>query len=174
MDEKDEIERLLRAALPNDIVIVCGGVSAGDADYTPEVLTRLGAKKIFHKVAIRPGKPVWFGNFDEGAVVFALPGNPFSCMVTFKIFIELFLIHSFGLGNRSGLELPLNGSRSKKNVLDEFFPVMISGSPSCLDIISFNGSGDITASIGAQAIARHPAELEHISEGTILTCYPLV
>jgi molybdopterin molybdotransferase len=173
LDEMDEIERSLQAALTNDIIITCGGVSAGDADYTPEALTRLGARTIFHKVAIRPGRPIWFGRFEEGAVVFALPGNPFSCMVTFKIFIELFLCYSFGVGKPNQFELPINTARSKKNTLDEFFPVKISGTPSCLDMVSFNGSGDITASLGAQAIARHPSELEHIPEGTILNCYPL-
>jgi molybdopterin molybdotransferase len=171
-DELDKIEIALEPALKTDIIIMCGGVSAGDADYIPAALDNLGATKIFHKVSIKPGKPIWFGKFQQQSI-FALPGNPFSCMVTFKLFIELFLSKSFGLGSPFPLELPLNGMRSKKNSLDEFFPVRIFGTPSGVEIIPFNGSGDITTAINAHAIARHPAELTEISAGTVLTCYPM-
>jgi molybdopterin molybdotransferase len=171
-DELDKIEIALQPALKTDIIIMCGGVSAGDADYIPTALDKLGASKIFHKVSIKPGKPIWFGKFQQ-QLIFALPGNPFSCMVTFKLFIELFLSKCFGLGTPVQLELPLQGLRSKKNSLDEFFPVRISGAPSGVQIIPFNGSGDITAAVNAHAIARHPAQLPDISEGSVITCYPL-
>lgn len=172
-DELNEIGDALGNALKNDIIIMCGGVSAGDADYTPEALTSLGIRNIFHRVLIRPGKPIWFGKHDAGAVVFALPGNPFSCIVTFKLFVELFLSYSFGLGQPDHLALPLKGSRIKKTSLDEFFPVRIAGAPSYVETISFNGSGDIKASLGAQAIAWHPYELTEMAAGSILTCYPI-
>ena len=84
---KDNADALLLAVnkcRQNNILILSGAVSAGDADFVPEVLVKAGAKMIFHKVAIRPGKPIWFGNFDNAPVVFALPGNPFSTFVTFN------------------------------------------------------------------------------------------
>lgn len=170
-DELQEMEDALQNELKNDILIICGGVSAGDADYTPEALTRLGVRNIFHKVSIKPGKPIWFGKLDVGTIVFALPGNPFSCIVTFKLFVELFLSYSFGLGQPDHLALPLQGSRMKKTSLDEFFPVRITGATSHVEMISFNGSGDIKASLGAQAIAWHPNGLPEIPTGSILTCY---
>lgn len=71
---------------------MCGAVSAGDADHVPGILTELGAKNIFHKVSIKPGKPIWFGKFDGGATIFALPGNPLSCLVTCRLFIDLFYL----------------------------------------------------------------------------------
>jgi len=171
-DQVHEIDSALHK-IKGDIVIICGGVSAGDADHVPLVLASLGAKKIFHKVAMKPGKPIWFGKFDNGPFVFALPGNPFSCMVTFKLFIETFLSHSFGLGNLSPIFLPLIGTRSKKSILDEFFPVRIQGSPSNFSMIPFNGSGDITAAMLADAIAWHPAMLPEISNNSILQGYLL-
>jgi molybdopterin molybdotransferase len=170
-DNPEKIERAIHAAAASDIIIMCGGVSAGDADYTPDTLTKLGARKIFHKVAMRPGKPIWFGKFDQQAVIFALPGNPFSCMVTFKLFIDLFLSRSFGLKEPQPIQLPLNTSRSKKTPLDEFFPVTISGTPSCIELISFNSSGDIKAALTAHGIARHPYNLSELQAGDILDCY---
>jgi molybdopterin molybdotransferase len=172
----DDISQLLSAvtaAKKNDIIILSGGVSAGDADYVPTVLKESGAVEIFHKVAIKPGKPFWFGKFANGVVVFALPGNPLSCMVTFKLFIELFLSCSFGLDKPLQLSLPFNGTRIKRSSLDEFFPVKISGDPSSVEPIHFNGSGDITALIMADAIARHPADITELSEGMLIDLYRL-
>ncbi len=80
IDDKAQLKTALSEALSLDIIITCGGVSAGDADYLPEVLADLGVKKLFHKVAIKPGKPVWCGQIPNGGLVFALPGNPVSCM----------------------------------------------------------------------------------------------
>jgi molybdopterin molybdotransferase len=172
----DDIEKLRSAitiAKDADIIIVSGGVSAGDADHVPGVLEKLGAEKIFHKVAIKPGKPLWFGKFSNGTIVFALPGNPLSCMVTFKLFIDLFLSCSFGLGEPNVLSLPFNGTRKKISSLDEFFPVKISGNPSVLELLSFNNSGDITAAIHADGVALHPKDMLEISAGAVLDFYKL-
>ena len=172
-DNVNEIEAAVRSATSGDIIIMCGGVSAGDADHVPAVLTNLGAQKIFHKVAIRPGKPIWFGRFPNGPIIFGLPGNPFSCMVTWKLFVEQYLSYCFGLGATPRLNLPLTEGRLKKNGLDEFFPVRITGSPSHYQIVPFNGSGDVTAALHADALAVHPATLHDLSPGTIVEGYPL-
>jgi len=154
----------------HDIIILSGAVSAGDADFVPEVLINAGAKMIFHKVAIRPGKPIWFGKFDNGPVVFALPGNPFSTFVTFKLFIEPFLQQCFGLAPTTILQLPFSGSRIKKTNLDEFFPVMLAGNPTVAAAIPFNTSGDITAVMEAYAIAMQPIAATEIRDGEIISC----
>lgn len=172
-DQLKELERAVQSAMSSDMIIMCGGVSAGDADHVPAVLKKLGVKNIFHKVAIKPGKPIWFGKCETGAIVFALPGNPLSCLVTCKIFVERFLSYSFGLGDSPPLLLPLNGARSKKGELDEFFPVRIHGIPSRFEVVAFNGSGDITAAIHADALAIHPCMVPNLSQGTIVHGYPL-
>ncbi len=173
---KDDAAALLQAInrrKQNDILILSGAVSAGDADYVPEVLLKVGAEKIFHKVAIRPGKPIWFGRFEKGAVVFALPGNPFSTFVTFKLFIENFLLQCFGLPPMQPFYLPFNGNRIKKTNLDEFFPAIISGNPSVVTPVDFNTSGDITAVLKAGALAMQPAEKAEIKKHDIVACLPL-
>ena len=80
--------KLQEILLNHDILLLSGGVSAGKKDFLPEILTNLGIKKLFHKVAQKPGKPFWFGKSEEGKTVFALPGNPVS---TFLCFCKYFL-----------------------------------------------------------------------------------
>ena len=74
-------ERISTLLATRDVLILSGGVSAGRFDYVPGVLSDLGVRRIFHKVAQRPGKPLWFGVSAEGKPVFALPGNPVSTLV---------------------------------------------------------------------------------------------
>ncbi len=65
----------------HDWLVLSGGVSMGKYDYVPEILAALGIELQFHKVAQRPGKPMWFGVSNAGKPVFALPGNPVSTLV---------------------------------------------------------------------------------------------
>lgn len=169
-DNADALLKAVNRRKQNDILILSGAVSAGDADFVPEVLLKAGAVKIFHKVAIRPGKPVWFGKFENGAVVFALPGNPFSTFVTFKLFIEEFLFACFGLQERKIFQLPFSGTRVKKTNLDEFFPVMIGGQPPVIMPVGFNTSGDITAVMMADALGWQEADTKSLNIGDLIDC----
>lgn len=170
VDDQEQLKSKLNEVLNFDIIITCGGVSAGDADYLPEVLEGLGVKKLFHKLSIRPGKPIWCGELPNGGIVFALPGNPFSCMVTFKLFIKSYLSVCFGLGMPKLLQLPFNGQRKRNSGFDEFFPVSISGEPSSLRPIQINTSGDIRLGLYADALAFHPADVDELHEGDIVDC----
>ena len=83
-DDKSLIfSKLQDILLSHDVIFLSGGVSAGKKDFLPEILTDLGVKKLFHKVAQKPGKPFWFGKMDNNKVVFALPGNPVSTFLCF-------------------------------------------------------------------------------------------
>lgn len=172
-DNKDELFRVLQGALSSDIVIMCGGVSAGDADYVPIVWESLGVKKLFHKVAIKPGKPLWCGLMPNGGMVFALPGNPLSCHVTFKLFIETYLRHSFGLGSLHKIILPLSSEKKKKAPLDEFFPLRIKYNPPAACPLLFNGSGDIIAALYADAFALHPSDKMDLKLDDMVECFIL-
>jgi molybdopterin molybdotransferase len=172
-DDTTALTNAVTQVLHNDIIILSGAVSAGDADFVPAVLEQAGAQKIFHKVAIRPGKPFWFGAFKNGPVVFALPGNPFSTFVTYKLFIEDFLRHCFAMTASPMLQLPLNGSRVKKTGLDEFFPVTFTGSPTKAVPILFNSSGDITAVMQADALGWHEAAMNELANNSLVYILPI-
>ena len=81
----DRVETLAASidrCLPNcDLVITTGGVSAGRFDCVPEAIRSVGGEILFHKVAVKPGKPILVGR-RGGCLVFGLPGNPVSAMMT--------------------------------------------------------------------------------------------
>jgi molybdopterin molybdotransferase len=88
-DEPGELERLVRAGLGAHVLISSAGVSVGDRDYVRPVLEKLGCELVFWGVQIKPGYPLVFGRFGErGPLVFGLPGNPVSAMVTFEEFVR--------------------------------------------------------------------------------------
>jgi molybdopterin molybdotransferase len=68
-----------------DVVVLSGGVSVGPHDHVKPALEALGVRESFWRVALRPGRPTWFGT-REARLVFGLPGNPVSAMVTFLLF----------------------------------------------------------------------------------------
>lgn len=86
-DQPDLIETAAAEALDSgDLVVVTGGASVGEKDFAKPVFERLGLELIFPKVAIRPGKPVWFGRARD-RLVMGLPGNPTSAMVTGRLLL---------------------------------------------------------------------------------------
>jgi len=89
-DTPDDIERRLRAGLRADALVSSAGVSVGDRDYVRGVLEKLGCTLLFWGVKMKPGYPLTFGRFEasEGPLVFGLPGNPVSAMVTFEQFVR--------------------------------------------------------------------------------------
>jgi molybdopterin molybdotransferase len=87
-DEAAHLRTLISQGLESDVLILSGGVSAGKLDLVPGVLEELGVKALFHKVAMKPGKPVLFGVKDN-KLVFGLPGNPVSSLVCFELFVRV-------------------------------------------------------------------------------------
>jgi molybdopterin molybdotransferase len=167
-DSKESLSVAFQSALEqSDVLVVSGGVSAGQADYVPEVLTQLGVEKLFHKVQIKPGKPIWVGKTSEGKMVFALPGNPVSVQVCFKLFVEPWLKAFQGLPPVLAESVLLSDSRTKRNELDEFIMVVRDfENPGHVSLKPFNGSGDITATSGIYGLIRHPAGVTEISKGS--------
>jgi molybdopterin molybdotransferase len=88
-DTPEDLERRLRAGLGAHVLVSSAGVSVGDRDYVRPVLEKLGCELLFWGVRIKPGFPLVFGRFAErGPLVFGLPGNPVSAMVTFEQFVR--------------------------------------------------------------------------------------
>jgi molybdopterin molybdotransferase len=101
-DTREHTERTLAAALETaDVLVVSGGVSVGPHDHVKPALEALGVEQRFWRVALRPGKPTWFGTRD-GKLVFGLPGNPVSAMVTFHLFARPALLALQGAPFQAG------------------------------------------------------------------------
>ena len=86
-DESDAHREALEHGLGADVLVTTGGVSVGPHDLVRSVGAELGVVEIFWRVAVKPGKPLWFGVRD-GTLVFGLPGNPVSSLVCFELFVR--------------------------------------------------------------------------------------
>lgn len=172
-DDKLALQTILHSYLNKDLLIISGGVSKGDADYVPEVLKSLGVNEIFHRVAIKPGNPLWFGKMPNGGVVFGLPGNPISVQVGFKVFIEPYLRKCLEMPLIEPLYLPLFGEKNKKTKFTEYFPCKLTNETMKTGLIPnrMNTSGDISTTNGSDGIAIHPEEIETINKNDIIAFY---
>ena len=112
-DDPKKLEAAFRkAATRADAVVTSGGVSVGEADFTKQMMAKLG-EVAFWKIAMRPGRPMAFGRIrarGRSAYLFGLPGNPVAVMVTFYHFVRGALLHMMG---RSDTELPLVRAKSE-------------------------------------------------------------
>ncbi len=90
-----------------DIVISTGAVSMGRYDFIPDALRQLQAELLFHKVQIRPGKPILLARLPDGTLYFGLPGNPVSAAVGLRFFVEPAVRQMLGLPPEQPLHLPL-------------------------------------------------------------------
>jgi molybdopterin molybdotransferase len=86
-DDKKALKKKIEQGLTADILLVSGGVSMGDFDFVPSMMASMGVEKIFHKIRIKPGKPLFFG-LKEKTAVFGLPGNPTSVYLSFLLFVK--------------------------------------------------------------------------------------
>jgi molybdopterin molybdotransferase len=125
-DREEELRRRVERGLQNDVLLLCGGVSMGEFDLAEGVLAGLGCRAVFDAVSIQPGKPLVFavhGPGDKG-LVFGLPGNPASVMVTFWLFVRPALRRLLGYPDgfwqgalRATLAAPLPGAGPRERFL---------------------------------------------------------
>jgi molybdopterin molybdotransferase len=161
----------------SDVLIISGGVSVGPHDHVKSVLAELGVTQVFWSVALQPGKPTWFGTLDDGRLVFGLPGNPVSVVVTFSLFVAPALARLQGrttprtLGSQAvlGTEVKRNPRREQavrvRLELGDGPPVATPNGP--------QGSHILTSLIGADALAMIPAGEGTLAAGTVVALEPL-
>lgn len=171
-DDIDVIEEiLLKMFDENDIILVSGGVSMGDFDYIPKVLDRLKVNGIFHGVAMKPGKPLFFGKKGRKAV-FGLPGNPVSAFITFENMVKPYVISSLGLDYKPIFfkALLLEDIKRKDTDRQEFVPALISyiKEKICINPIFYNNSSMISSFANANAIIKIDIGTSSLSSGEIV------
>jgi molybdopterin molybdotransferase len=96
-DEDSILKAAISEALKADIILITGGVSAGQYDRVPFLLNELGVQPVFHKVRIKPGKPLFFGVYGK-KLVFGIPGNPVSNFLVYHLFIRPAILKMMGHG----------------------------------------------------------------------------
>jgi molybdopterin molybdotransferase len=111
-DELSAIERRVQSARQADVLLSSAGVSVGEFDLVREALTRSGAELHLWQVSMRPGKPITFGSLGR-TLVFGLPGNPVSAMVTFELFVRPALLR---MGGSAVLQRPRLSARARSRI----------------------------------------------------------
>jgi molybdopterin molybdotransferase len=107
------------------VLVLSGGVSVGQRDFVPEALRALGVEKVLHRLAQRPGKPMWFGVGPQQQIVFALPGNPVSALVCAVRYLLPALEQAVGLVPRPAERVMLAAPAQVSPTLTCFVPVRV-------------------------------------------------
>jgi len=158
----------------HDVLILSGGVSMGRFDLVPSVLKELGVEVVFHKVAQRPGKPLWFGMAPSGAAVFALPGNPVSTLVCLARYVVPALFASMGQTPRPPEKIALSAPVNVGSATALFMPVRVEiddwGRAWAVPCPT-NGSGDFVALAGTDGFVELPPGPNVYPKGFVTRLY---
>ena len=187
-DEPGELHRIVRECLVFDVLLVTGGVSAGQRDLVPAALERSGVRRVFHKVRMKPGKPLWFGigpqrGEQPGTLVFGLPGNPASTLVGFLVFVAPALQVLAGrsgpvpaeLGARLAFEFLHRGDRATYRPARWVGPPSGTGTsgPGVIEILDWAGSADLLGMARADGFVVLGAGDRVFQAGEIVRFLPL-
>jgi len=159
-DDAGELtERLGFHLRTHDVLILSGGVSMGQLDLVPRVLEKLGVSLVFHHIAQRPGKPMWFGVSQSGPAVFALPGNPVSTLVCLSRYVLPALRAAMGQVPVPPPRIALTSPVDVKAPLAFYMPVTLRSDEwgrTSAEPKPTNGSGDFTALAGTDGFVELP------------------
>ncbi|WP_031498537.1 gephyrin-like molybdotransferase Glp [Bryobacter aggregatus] len=172
-DDETVTRDLIEYGLKADLLLISGGVSAGDYDFVESALSQLGAEFYFTEVAIQPGKPTVFGK-ARGTYFFGLPGNPLSTLVTFRVFAEAALARLCGVAepdfqlSRAALRSPYR----HRPGLTRFLPGKLSNEGRSVEVLPWQGSGDIPALVRANCLVVVDSEQEEWAAGDSIEVIP--
>ena len=171
-DEPERLRELIAEGLEADLLLLTGGVSMGKYDLVEQALLELKAEFFFTGAQIQPGRPIVFGRIPDGSAhkyFFGLPGNPVSTMVTFELFARPMLEALAGMQPRKlvFLRAKLKSEIKTKPGLKRFLPAVLSGEfeRAEVELLRWQGSGDIAATARANCYIVVPPDREHIAAG---------
>jgi molybdopterin molybdotransferase len=167
-------ERLRFHLETHDVLVLSGGVSTGRFDLVPRVLEELGVRAIFHKVAQRPGKPLWFGVAPSGATVFGLPGRPVSALVCLGRYVLPALFAGLGQNPPPPERVALGAPVSFDAPLTHFLPVRIEQDDwggSWAMPVATNSSEHFTALAGTDGFVELPPGPNAYQKGFVTRLY---
>lgn len=158
-----------------DVVVTTGAVSMGRYDFIPATLDALGATTLFHKVRIRPGKPILAARLPGGAHVLALPGNPASTAVGLRFFVEPLLRRLLGLPPERAFRLPLAVPYGKRFPLRMHLKARVALDPDGMARVHVLGGQEsfrIRPLLDANAWAVVPADVDALDAGAAVHVVP--
>jgi molybdopterin molybdotransferase len=159
-----------------NLILTSGGVSAGKADFIPAALVEMGAEILFHKLWIRPGKPILMAKFPDGTIVFGLPGNPVSVAVGFRFLAA----QAIRILQGRALEKPIASKNSINYKKSEKFCLFAKAIARVdedgqihTEVMSGQESFKVKPFRNANCWAMIPEGIETIKKGEAISIYPL-
>lgn len=171
-DDPDQLRERIQAGLQASVLVLSGGVSAGKLDLVPGILTSLGVEARFHKIAMKPGKPVFFGvQPATPTLVFGLPGNPVSAFVGFELFVRPAIRALQGEPSPAPHfePLPLAGDFAFATDRPTYHPALVSDGR--VQPVQWRGSPDLRALTLANALCLLPAGDVRHRAGELIPTY---
>ena len=169
-DTADDLRRALRdAASKADVIVTSGGVSVGDHDHVKPVVEELGSMD-FWSIAIRPGRPLAFGEID-GTLIFGLPGNPVSSLLGFELFVRPALLKMAGrrLLHRPRVTATLDDTLDTPPGLRFFARGIYDPAANTVRTTGPQGSGILRSMALANCLIDIPDTVQHVDRGTRVT-----
>lgn len=167
-DTPESLKEKIAQGLGCDIIVLSGGVSMGDYDFTKAVFAELGADMHFWKLAIRPGQPLAFGKI-QGKLAFGLPGNPVSSMVTFEQLVRVAMMKLGGHRHlyRPTVEAVFKEKFSKQPDRRHFLRGILAHEDGQLTVKTTGpqGSGILTSMVKANGLIDITEEIEKLNPG---------
>ncbi len=181
-DSRDDLLAKIKRGLESDLLILSGGVSAGTLDLVPEALADCGVEAVFHKVKMKPGKPVFFGVHvrDDGrrGYVFGLPGNPVSSLVGFRLLVSHALNRMAGSPDMVKPSMPLlaiSKEHSTRGDRPTFWPARrcTTEAGQAVEPLDWKGSSDLNTLGQAEGMIEFPTPGKTYQQGERLPFWPL-
>jgi molybdopterin molybdotransferase len=174
-DTVESLRELISVGLGADILLLSGGVSAGKLDLVPGVLQELGVQAHFHKVRIKPGKPLLFGT-KGSSLIFGLPGNPVSSLICFELFVRPAIARLMGDAKAQPMTITarLKTEHRLKSDRPTYHPAVLTfeASGPVVDPGSWFGSADLRGLANSNAFVIFPPGDEIFAAGQ--TCDVLI
>ncbi len=174
--------RALRSLADYDVLLTSGGVSVGDFDYVKEAYETIGVSMDFWKVAVKPGKPLAFGTraipgSDRTQLVFGLPGNPASSLVSFEIFVRPALrkLLGFASATRPRIMVTLSEDFEKATGRTNFLRAKLTPSETgpVATLLRKQGSGMLRSMVSVDCLVQFDADTTHFAAGSKVPALPL-
>ena len=167
-DRRSSLERKIGKAKKADILVLSGGVSVGDYDLVKDELRDAGVRPVFWQVRIKPGKPVFFGTRGR-LLVFGLPGNPTSAIVTFHLFVRPAIDRMLGrkaVGPRVGKAVLAQGLALKPG-RTQFLRAVATGHGPELRVVPYpdQRSGVLRSMVRSRVLIVAGAQVARLDEG---------
>ena len=180
LDNFEALSELVEQGLEADILVLSGGVSAGVKDLVPGVLAHHQVMQVFHKVQLKPGKPIWFGiakSQTQTTLVFGLPGNPVSSLVCFLLFVAPAIYKLLG-SQRNALvsrTARLTDDFTQRGDRPTYFPACLTEQDGVhyVTTLAWKGSADQNTLSQANGLAFFEAGEQFFTKGSEITVYEI-